>query len=122
VTADDLRADGPAVRFDADGSGVAKPWTWITPDAGWLVSDIHRSGRITSALQLFGNVTWWLFWNNGYEPLRALDDNADGTIAGRELDGLSVWRDANSNGVSEAGEVQPGRVLADRGAGVRLSP
>jgi hypothetical protein len=107
LTPDDLRNDGTAVRFDADGSGIAKPWTWISTDAGWLVADIHRSGRITSALQWFGNVTWWLFWNNGYEPLRALDDNADGTIAGRELEGLSVWRDANSNGISESGEVQP---------------
>ena len=107
LAADDLRDNGARVRFDADGSGIAKPWTWITPDAGWLVSDIHRTGRITSALQWFGNVTWWLFWDNGYEPLQALDDNTDGRIAGRELEGLSVWRDANSNGISESGEVQP---------------
>ena len=26
------------VRFDADGSGP-REWTWITPDAGWLVYD-----------------------------------------------------------------------------------
>ena len=34
--------------FDADGSGIAKRWTWITPRAGWLVSDIRREGRIES--------------------------------------------------------------------------
>lgn len=107
LTVDDLRNEDAPVVFDADGSGIAKPWTWITPRGGWLVSDIHREGRVQSGLQLFGNVTWWLFWANGYEPLRALDDNGDGRIAGRELDGLSIWRDANSNGVSERGEVRP---------------
>ena len=106
LTADDLRDENAAVLFDADGSGVAKRWTWITPRAGWLVSDIHREGRISSGLQFFGNVTWWMFWNHGYEPLRALDDDGDGSIAGRELAGLAIWQDANSNGLSEPGEVR----------------
>ena len=107
LSADDLRDRARTVMFDADGSGTAKRWTWITPLAGWLVSDIHAEGRIQSGLQLFGNVTWWLFWNNGYEPLRALDDDRDGLIAGTELSGLSIWHDANSNGTSERGEVRP---------------
>jgi hypothetical protein len=51
-------------------------------------------------------VTFWLFWDNGYAPLRALDDNRDGSLSGTELDGLAVWRDANRNGVSEPLEVQ----------------
>jgi len=49
------------VIFDADGSGVHRRWTWITPDAGWLVHDQDGTGRITSALQWFGSVTFWLF-------------------------------------------------------------
>ena len=107
LTAHDFRDEDASVVFDADGSGIAKRWTWITPRAGWLVSDIRREGRIESGLQLFGNVTWWMFWTNGYEPLGALDDNGDGRIDGTELDGLSIWRDANSNGISERGEVRP---------------
>jgi tetratricopeptide (TPR) repeat protein len=107
LTVGDLRDEDASVLFDADGSGVPKRWTWITPRAGWLVSDIRREGRIQSALQLFGNVTWWLFWNNGYEPLRALDDDGDGRMTGRELTGIAIWRDANTNGVSDAGEVRP---------------
>jgi hypothetical protein len=94
------------VHFDADGSGLARPWTWITPDAGWLVYDAHGSGRIKSALQLFGSVTFWAFWDHGYQALRALDDDGDDRLAGRELDGLAIWRDANSNGLSEPGEVR----------------
>jgi hypothetical protein len=58
-------------------------------------------------LQWFGNVTFWLFWENGYEALGALDDDADGELAGEELKHLAIWHDQNGNGVSERGEVQP---------------
>jgi hypothetical protein len=95
------------VVFDADGTGFARSWTWITPDAAWLVFDKHDTRRVTSALQLFGNVTFWMFWENGYRALGALDDNGDGRIAGPELPGLALWRDANANGISEPGEVRP---------------
>ncbi len=95
------------VAFDADGSALPKRWTWIRPNAAWLVFDRYDERRITSGLQLFGSVTFWLFWENGYDALRSLDDNGDGSIAGRELDGLSLWQDRNSNGVSEPGEVRP---------------
>ncbi len=95
------------VRFDADGSGLRREWTWITPEAGWLVYDAEDRGRITSALQWFGNVTFWLFWNNGYDALRALDDDGDGELAGAEVQHLAVWHDRNRNGRSEAGEVRP---------------
>ena len=98
--------DRARVRFDADGTG-ARPWTWIAPESGWLVYDAAGRGEIKSALQLFGNVTFWLFWSNGYEPMRALDDNGDGELAGAELRHLAVWRDGNRDGVSDRGEVQP---------------
>jgi hypothetical protein len=106
----DVRAivdDGAAVAFDADGSGIVRRWSWITPDAAWLVFDHDGRGRIDSALQLFGSVTFWLFWNNGYHALRSLDDDGDGEISGRELPGLALWHDRNSNGVSDGGEVRP---------------
>jgi tetratricopeptide (TPR) repeat protein len=100
------------VRFDADGTGLQKHWTWISKDAGWLVHDPHHTGKITSALKMFGGVTFWMFWENGYEALRSLDDNGDLSLTGAELKGLAVWRDVNGNGVSENGEV---RTLADYG-------
>ena len=52
-------------------------------------------------------MTFWLFWPNGYAALGALDDDRDGAIAGAELTGLALWRDANRNGTSEPGEVRP---------------
>ena len=100
----DLRARVP---FDADGSGLRRRWTWVSPDAGWLVFDKHGTGQITSALQWFGPVTFWLFWSDGYDAMRSLDDNGDGKLTGRELSGLAIWRDRNTNGVADPGEVRP---------------
>ena len=97
--------DNAAVRFDADGFGRTS-WTWITPDAAWLVYDQVGKGEIGSALQLFGSVSFWMFWDTGYHAMRALDDNHDGRLSGAELRHLALWRDANSNGVSERGEVR----------------
>jgi hypothetical protein len=94
------------VRFDADGSGRLRSWTWISADAGWLVYDAEGKGVITSALQWFGNVTFWLMWTNGYEALGALDDNADGELTGSELRHLSLWHDRDRDGVSDPGEVK----------------
>jgi hypothetical protein len=109
---DILQDHAADVRFDADGTGLQKRWTWISKDAGWLVHDPQQTGKITSALQMFGGVTFWMFWNNGYEALRSLDDNGDGMLTGEELKGLAVWRDVNQNGISERGEV---RTLSDWG-------
>ena len=110
LTALDITDFEAAVLFDADGSGTAKHWTWITPDAGWLGFDRARTEQIDSALQLFGNVTFWLFWENGYRALRALDDNGDRQLTDGELENLAIWHDRNVNGQSDAGEVRP---LAD---------
>lgn len=100
------------VRFDADGSGLPQNWTWIRPESAWLVYDKNNERKITSALQMFGSVTFWLFWDNGYHALSALDDNQDGKLSGKELSGLALWHDRNGNGVSEPGEVRP---VADYG-------
>jgi hypothetical protein len=61
LEARDLEDRNADVAFDADGSGLKRWWTWVTKDAGWLVYDPKGRGDITSGLQLFGNVTFWLF-------------------------------------------------------------
>ena len=55
---------------------------------------------------MFGSVTFWLFWDNGYQAMRALDDDGDGRLAGQELAGLAIWQDRNGNGAAEPGEVK----------------
>lgn len=72
-----------------------------------VLFDADGTGKITSALDWFGSVTFWLFWSNGYEALRALDDNGDGELRGTELRQLAIWHDRNQNGLSETGEVRP---------------
>ncbi len=104
---DDLLANDHIVRFDLAGDGEPGWWPWVKPDTGILVWDPKRSGRVGSGLQLFGSVTWWIAWENGYQPLAALDDDQDGSLSGEELNGLAVWRDRNTNGISEPGEVSP---------------
>ncbi|MBN9122473.1 MAG: tetratricopeptide repeat protein [Planctomycetes bacterium] len=107
LAATDLEDRSASVAFDADGSGLRQKWTWITPNAAWLVHDPKRTGKIDSALQMFGGVTFWLFWETGYDALAALDDDGDGRLSGAELGGLALWHDANGNGVCDAGEVRP---------------
>ena len=107
LTATDLEAPDARVKFDVNGTGLAREWSWITPKAAWLVYDPKGEGNITSGRQLFGNVTFWMFWSDGYAPLAALDDNRDGTLTGQELAYLALWHDANGNGVADPGEVKP---------------
>ena len=106
LSLEDLIDPGLSVEFDLDGSGLQRRWGWITPKAGWLVFDPARSGKITSGLQMVGGVTFWIFWQNGYEALAALDNDRDGWLQGAELNGLAIWNDKNCNGISEPGEVR----------------
>lgn len=106
LTATDLHDTTAAVRFDADGTGLRKRWTWINPNAAWLVYDPAGRGEVDSALQMFGSVTFWLFWEHGYAALSSLDDDGDGQLRGGELRGLALWHDANGDGVADRGEVR----------------
>jgi hypothetical protein len=101
----DLLSPEKHVRFDLAGDGLKREWPWVKPTTGILVWDPNHTGKITSGLQMFGSVTWWLFWKDGYEPLAALDNNRNGWLEGTELAGISVWFDRNSNGVADQGEV-----------------
>jgi hypothetical protein len=103
----DLLGAGRTTRFDLDGSGRHLEWPWVNGTTGILVWDPDRTGAITSGRQLFGSVTWWFFFKNGYEALASLDDNGDTILSGPELRGLAVWVDGNGNGVSDPGEVTP---------------
>jgi hypothetical protein len=44
---------------------------------------------------------------DGYQALEALDDSGDSVLSGNELRGLAVWRDLNSYGIADPGEVTP---------------
>ncbi len=108
-----LLTNNKPVRFDLMGSGAksGERWSWVNNRAGILVWDPLHTGKIRSGHQLFGNVTWCMIWQHGYQPLERLDDNHNGSLQGKELEGLAVWCDKNENGVSDKGEVIPLRKL-----------
>jgi hypothetical protein len=94
-----------AVAFDLDGSGAAQRWSWVKPETGILCWDPRGTGKITSGYQLFGSVSYRLFFDDGYQALDLLDNDRDGALAGKELNGISVWFDRDGDGVSDPGEV-----------------
>src|SRR5262249_31676083 len=65
----DLLAEARSAEFDLDGNGVIERWPWVKPTTGILVWDPDGTGKITSGRQLFGSVTWWLFFEDGYHAL-----------------------------------------------------
>lgn len=112
------------VAFDFAGTGDARAQGWLTTEAAWLVWDPEWRGQVRSGFDMIGQRTWSVFWSDGFEALRALDDNRDGELTGGELGGLALWRDENANGVSDPGEVMPANVhgvtaLAVRGDATR---
>lgn len=104
---DDLIARDKTVRFDLDADGVAERRPWVNPDTAILVWDPEHTGKITSGKQLFGNMTFFMLFSDGYRALDTLDDDRDGRLEGDELAGLALWHDRNTNGVSDPGEVTP---------------
>lgn len=107
------------VSFDFAGTGDARAQGWLSSEAAWLVWDPEWRGDVRSGFDMIGQRTWSVFWRDGFEAMRALDDNRDGELTGAELGGLSLWRDENGNGVSDPGEVLPANVHGIAGLSVR---
>jgi hypothetical protein len=108
---DELLDPDSSVDFDLRGYGARDRWPWVKPELGFLVWDPREDGSIRSARELFGSYTFQIFWDTGYDALGALDDNGDGVLHGRELEGISVWFDRDSDGQARPGEVVPLRLL-----------
>lgn len=89
------------VMFDFFGNGFPVAMEWVGETDGLLVRP-RADGKVDGTC-LFGNAAGYA---NGYEQLATLDLNLDGHVAGKELAGLSVWQDKNSDGKADAGELQ----------------
>lgn len=91
---------------DFFGDGFEIAMEWVGPQDGLLVAP-KADGSVDLSC-LFGTAGGY---DTGYEKLSLYDKNNDGKVSGSELDGLSVWQDANTNGIAEAGEVKTVQAL-----------
>jgi hypothetical protein len=111
-----IGTDGHVVRFDHDGDGMRTGTGWLAPDDAWLVLDRNGNRRIDSGAELFGIDTPLdplVFGggsstaSDGFQALRALDENLDGVFDAADAAywQVQVWQDANQNGLTDYGEL-----------------
>jgi hypothetical protein len=111
------------VHFDFWGDGYAEKVGWAAPTDGMLAIDLDESGDINTGAELFGSEfpltyivenNWTEFLNeeNGFAKLAKYDlvvngGNNDGAITSADAvwSDLVMWQDANSDGVSQSGEL-----------------
>ncbi|WP_019448919.1 calcium-binding protein [Cupriavidus sp. BIS7] len=110
---------GSGVYFDHDNNGFAENSGWVGKDDGILVWDRNGNGQIDDGTELFGNnstLSNGQKATNGFHALSELDRNKDGKVDASDADfaNLRVWRDTNSDGV-----VQQGELLSLTEAGVK---
>jgi hypothetical protein len=101
--------DASRANFDFGGDGFRERTGWVSPEDGLLVRDLDGNGRIETQRELFGTET-----QDAYSVLRGLDGNADGKITAADSvwSTLRIWRDADGDGITDAGEL---RTLAELG-------
>jgi Ca2+-binding RTX toxin-like protein len=114
----DLNGDGvdlsATTAFDIDADGDLDQIGWTGPEDGLLVMDLDGSGAIENGTELFSEVFNGGSFANSLEALASLDDNGDGVIDASDaaFGDIKVWQDANSDGVTQEGELQS---LVERG-------
>jgi hypothetical protein len=93
------------VYFDMDNDGYAERTAWVAAGDGLLAIDKNGNGKIDSQGELFGNGAGFA---DGFANLKQYDSNADNkiTAADAQFANLRVWTDADSDGVTDAGELK----------------
>ncbi|MFC3792578.1 Calx-beta domain-containing protein [Sphingobium agri] len=117
----DLDNDGLEARrmkktraaFDMDGDTIADDTGWVSGGDGLLVIDRDGDGRITGPSEI-SFLSEKADAKSAWDALAVLDNNRDGKLSSTDarFGELKVWKDENSNGVSEEGEL---KTLADLG-------
>ena len=109
----DLDGDGvetininKGIYFDHDNNGFAEKTGWAGKDDGFLVIDKNNNGKIDNGTEMFGNNNSSGI-SNGFQALFDYDTNHDGKINYYDADfsKLKIWRDSNSNGITDSGEL-----------------
>ena len=105
--------DDSNVFFDINGDGWRRKVAWLNPNDGLLAIDENNNGKVDDGLELsFARFKQGA--QTDLQGLAAFDSNGDGkfTALDAKWAQFGVWQDANSNGVSDAGEF---RGLGDLG-------
>lgn len=100
-----INIDDSNIFLDVNGDGWRRRTAWVGADDGLLALDENGNGVIDSGLEL----SFTRFVNGAQtdlEGLRAFDTNKDGVFsaADAQWSKFGVWQDANSNGLTDAGE------------------
>ena len=95
------------VQFDINHDGVKDHVAWTNGHDGMLALDINGNGKIDSGSELFTPNFAGGNFADGLAALASLDSNQDGVIDSKDqaFAKLSVWQDANHNGITDAGEL-----------------
>ena len=107
-------ADGVKFYFYGTGTPIQIAWTAKGSTNGWLA--LPKNGQITSARDLFGNLTAQPLTNshppNGFAALAIYDTPAYGGNNNGVIDpgdaiwpGLRIWIDVNHDGISQPEEL-----------------
>ncbi len=111
----DLDGDGVEIKpldrstttFDIDNDGYKERTAWVGADDGMLVIDLNGDNQITQSKEMaFGE--WTTEQDTDLQALaKVFDSNGDGTFDSRDarFNEFRIWKDANSNGVADAGEM-----------------
>ncbi|MDT7520623.1 hypothetical protein RAE19_18325 [Rhodoferax sp. TBRC 17660] len=102
------RNNSPA-QFDFDDDGYAETTAWAGPQDGILVIDEGNDNQITQSKEIAFAKWTAAEGDTDLEGLAAtFDSNHDGVLDARDARyaDFKVWKDANSNGVVDTGEMQ----------------
>lgn len=99
------------VAFDFKNGMPATSWISSKVDAGFIVLDKNKNGKVDSIEEMFGDRTVGpddRHSSDGFAALAKYDTNDDGLIDSQDqiFADLMIWKDKNSNGVTEKGELQ----------------
>jgi Ca2+-binding RTX toxin-like protein len=107
---DTIGSDRSSAYFDFNGDAIFERSGWIAPGDGLLAVDTNGNGTIDGLQELFGTQK-----TSGFADLKQrMDTNGDNRVDATDtgFSSLRIWRDANGDGIAQAGELA---TLADLG-------
>ncbi len=110
----DLDKDGKTIvplaesqtTFDMVGDGRLRKTAWADAGDGFLVRDRNGNGKVDDIRDI-SFVNDKVGAKTDLEGLAGFDDNGDGLLNAQDASfvGFGVWKDANGNGITDAGEL-----------------